>query len=179
MGQTALGIAATAGHVDMVKYLVEIGAKVNTVDKWVKTALGIAASAGHVDMVKYLVENGAEMNAVDENGQTALRMAASAGHVDIMKYFVENGADVNAKYRVRIEYVQYYLLAWCTHPIVFFSKQYINDNKTDDSISILCLCWKFGPFNLIIILTHCWSYGTCCHSDLCNRGVVKAIKLIL
>ena len=83
-----------------------------------------------------------------------------------MKYLVENGAEVNAVDKVRIDKYNittgFVLSSYC----ILFKTVYINDNKTDDSMSILCLCWKFGPFNLMIMLTHFWSSGMCGHNNV-------------
>ena len=67
-------------------------------------------------------------------------MAAKTGHVDIVKYLVENGAEVNAVARVRIDI---YNMTYRLRVILLYSLQnsVYNDNKTNDYISVLCLCW--------------------------------------
>ena len=78
-------------------------------------------------------------------------MAAKAGHVDIMKCLVENGAEVNAVV-VRIDmYNIIYNFVFSSYGILL-KTVYMNDNKTDVSISVLCLCWFLqGRFDSDVI----------------------------
>ena len=68
-------------------------------------------------------------------------MAAKAGHVDIVKYLAEKGAEVNAVDTVRIDMnsITYSLRA--VNLLHSFQNSVYNENKTGDSISVLCLCW--------------------------------------
>jgi protein DGCR14 len=58
-GRTALMIAATEGHVDVVRLLVEAGTDLNIVDEEGSTALSLARSYGHLDVAALLSEAGA------------------------------------------------------------------------------------------------------------------------
>ncbi|KAL5009244.1 hypothetical protein ScPMuIL_014825 [Solemya velum] len=58
-GITALHNAICAGHVDIVKFLVEFGCDVNSPDSDGWTPLHCAASCNNIAMVKFLVEHGA------------------------------------------------------------------------------------------------------------------------
>ncbi len=76
-----LHLAADVGHLDVVKLLVESGAKLETgamgigyvAPGW--TPLHLAASAGHLEVVKFLVERGANIRALT----TALPERADLG----------------------------------------------------------------------------------------------------
>ena len=74
-GKTALMIAATWGHLDVVKCLAQGGADVNASTRFGITALMEAACNGHLDVVKYLAECGADLEASDKYGQTVLDIA--------------------------------------------------------------------------------------------------------
>ena len=78
-------------------------------------------------------------------------MAAKAGHVDIVKYLVENGAEVNAvKVRIDMYDITYNFVfsSYC----ILFRTVYLNDNKTDVSIFVLCFCWFLhGRFDSDVI----------------------------
>ena len=95
IGETPLMRAARNRRREIIHYLVEHGADVNTTNNNGYTPLMWVASVGHIDIVQCLVEHGANVNAAN-NGDTALMWAASFGNLDIIQYLVERGANVNA-----------------------------------------------------------------------------------
>lgn len=78
--------------IETVKYLVENGTDVNTVDSSGDTPLMKTKS---LDVVEYLVENGADIHKTNNYGETVLHIASFKGNLSIVKYLVENGAVVN------------------------------------------------------------------------------------
>jgi len=86
LNDKALRIASGKGHLDVVKYLVEQGANVHANHE---DALKKASKRGHLDVVKYLVEQGADIHANDD---AAVRGASRGGHLDVVKYLIEQGA---------------------------------------------------------------------------------------
>lgn len=111
-GVTALWIASQNGYSEIVRLLLEKGAKVNIKTNDGTTALMIAAKNDHTNVIKLLVEKGADVNvksaALDvktTNGSTAIMPAAQNGHTEIVKLLCEWGADVNIKAMVdNVEY---------------------------------------------------------------------------
>jgi len=75
---TALMAAAKAGHVGIVKELIELSADVNLADRDGLTAAIDSALAGHANVVKLLLEEGAsiDVDAKTASGLTALWAAA-------------------------------------------------------------------------------------------------------
>ena len=95
--KTALILAASNGHYEIVKFLIDKEAELNAKDQHDSTALIYASRNGHFEIVKYLVENGAELNARNVNVQSALMIAYEYKNYGIVKYLVTKGADVNTK----------------------------------------------------------------------------------
>lgn len=98
--QSALDAAASAGDVDLIKPLVDMGAKINWASTNLngQTALHAAASGGHLDAIQLLLDLGANVNgaSASENGQTALHAAAGGGHLAAIKLLVRMGAKLDA-----------------------------------------------------------------------------------
>ena len=94
----AMSLASQFGNLEIVKYLVENAADVNTKGAYCDgTALQYASINGHLEVVKYLVENGAEVNAQeeDDDDEKALLSASCRENFKIVKHLVETV--VNAK----------------------------------------------------------------------------------
>jgi len=61
IGYTPLYIAAQKGHLDVVKTLIEHGARVDAATTDGATPLYIACQNGQIEVVKYLIEKGANV----------------------------------------------------------------------------------------------------------------------
>jgi ankyrin repeat protein len=82
-----LALAARIGNIEIVKLLIESGAKVNLqMEDEGDTALMVAAVRGDLEVVKTLVEAGADVSIKDCYGTQAVGMAASNGHEDVYNY---------------------------------------------------------------------------------------------
>lgn len=88
-GRTALMEAIVHGRVDMVKALLEAGAKNQFFDVFGMTPLHLAAQGGHAEIVRLLLEHGADVNARHPEGATALALAQAAGRADIVQLLRE------------------------------------------------------------------------------------------
>jgi len=98
--------AAKNSHLEVVKYLVTLGANISTENNH---AVQLASRYGHLEVVKYLVTVGADVNS---DKIYAIQTASENGHLEIVKYLVTVGA--NNKYAVllasgngRLEIVKY------------------------------------------------------------------------
>jgi ankyrin repeat protein len=94
-GTTALMKAASAGHVDLVRVVIEAGADVNRRSGTGATALVEAAYAGQAEVARLLIAEGADVNASLDDGSTVLMAAAPGDHADIVRMLLAAGADVH------------------------------------------------------------------------------------
>ncbi|XP_056096095.1 kinase D-interacting substrate of 220 kDa B isoform X4 [Rhinichthys klamathensis goyatoka] len=87
--------AAGRGHSEIVKLLLEHGAKVNCSDKYGTTPLIWAARKGHYDCVMHLLENGADVDQEGANSMTALIVAVKGGYTEVVKELLKRNPNVN------------------------------------------------------------------------------------
>ncbi|XP_073244839.1 poly [ADP-ribose] polymerase tankyrase-like isoform X3 [Porites lutea] len=93
---TALMLAATQGHLELVKALVELKASPDKKGKWNKTALMYAVKNGQSPVAAYLLRIGVNPCAADTSGNTPVHYAAAYGWLHCLKMLIEAGADPNA-----------------------------------------------------------------------------------
>jgi len=82
---------------NIVKCLIENGAKVNKKNKDGDIALSFACHNGNEVLVKYLIDNGSDVNNENIEGDTPLILACKNENINknIIKYLIENGANTN------------------------------------------------------------------------------------
>jgi len=96
-GAPALWCAAAAGHLNIVRALVELGAKVNCCTKSQSTPLRAACYDGHLDIVSYLVSVGADLEIANAYGHTCLMVACYKNRYEIVDFLIQQKADINRK----------------------------------------------------------------------------------
>lgn len=90
-GRTALITASRSA--ESLKILIEAGAKVNAVTKFLHfTALYIAAQNGYTESVKLLIDNGADVNLSDSDGRSPLNRAIAGKHQEVIDLLKKAGA---------------------------------------------------------------------------------------
>jgi len=93
---TALHVASDAGHVHVVRSLLQCGVDVDVRGLWNRTPLQFASDSGCLEVVKLLLDPGhADANSEDEYRWTPLLLATYNGHLDVVRVLLHNGADVN------------------------------------------------------------------------------------
>lgn len=90
---TPLHFAAGFGRRDIVKFLIEKGAHVDSRDEGGLIPLHNSCSFGHVDVVQLLLSNGANPNAQDNWKFSPLHEAAIKGKADVCIVLLQHGAD--------------------------------------------------------------------------------------
>ncbi|EAY15147.1 hypothetical protein TVAG_392640 [Trichomonas vaginalis G3] len=80
--------ASLNGHLEVVKYLISVGAYKEVKAKDGSTPLICASEAGHLEVVKYLISVGADKDAKTNDGKTPLSFAKN----EVRDYLLSIGA---------------------------------------------------------------------------------------
>ena len=95
---SAAYVAASSGHVSILKLFEEYGLDIMLRNKNGQTALHIACQEGHIDVAKYiLLKYPRAANMCDNSSCTPGFYATTHGHVDTLKLLVEFGLNVFSK----------------------------------------------------------------------------------
>ncbi|MCJ1268483.1 hypothetical protein MMC22_008371 [Lobaria immixta] len=94
-GRTPLFWAATRGHRDVVEFLLDHGARINSKDRSNLTALHIAVTGEYQDVVSLLLDRSARIEGKASYGDTPLIRAIQANSKDTIKLLLERGARVD------------------------------------------------------------------------------------
>eukprot|EP00964_Phaeocystis_antarctica_P161474 scaffold133387_cov66-Phaeocystis_antarctica.AAC.3 len=91
-GLTCLFVAAAAGELDVLEWLLEHGAHAGPINQEDgRSALHAASAAGHADVVARLLHaDGADSSLRDGAGLTAPEVAHHAAHIDVLRIFAEH-----------------------------------------------------------------------------------------
>lgn len=100
-GQTPAVLAAGAGHLAVVEYLLSIGVKVDDPTTTKKTMLHAACENGKLEMAKALVlKHRANVKAKDERDLQPIHFAAQKDPLALLQFMIDQRADVNAQSNV-------------------------------------------------------------------------------
>lgn len=91
-GNTALHVAARAGHVECVDLLLEAGALPDG-GPGATTPLYAAVAHGHIEVVQLLLQAAANLEIMMDDGSTALHAAAAGGVLKVLRVLLEAGSD--------------------------------------------------------------------------------------
>lgn len=92
-----LWTAATMGHFEIVKVLVDNGADINHTTKTNSTPIRGAAYDGHTQIVEYLANVGADIHKANNCGQSPLSIAAAMEQCECVEFLLRKGANVHQK----------------------------------------------------------------------------------
>ena len=91
-GYNALTAAVTAGHTDIVEFLLEGGADPNYRYGPGYTPLLAASANGHLEILKLLLAHGADVAATANDGKSALSLATDRRHPDVADFLRSRAA---------------------------------------------------------------------------------------
>lgn len=83
-----ISLAASAGHINIVRYMIDRGVIVNMSDPDGFTLLALATIHGHASLAKYLLEVGARQGIRSVLGHRPMWLAAFQGHADVVDMLV-------------------------------------------------------------------------------------------
>ena len=91
-GSNALHVAAAAGNVPGIEYLLQSHGDVFSVRDTDKTGRGVAhyaAEHGRVEALRYLVRAGADPELANQAGESPVHLAAQNDHHEVLELFAE------------------------------------------------------------------------------------------
>ena len=205
-GPTALMTACMYGHIDLVRFLLQRGAKTEPCkfsedENEDMAPVTFASRAGHWDIVKLLLEHGLPLEGkriyYDDDVSTPLMYACAEGNLEVVKMLLDLGATINTTVG-NFPYKKYCdspLLSACLHGhaevvkfILGHEKFVASDNNFDHA---LIEAYESGSPEVITLLQ---SYiSTHLNADLfqgpeflnrmlieaCKAGRAKAVKTLL
>lgn len=96
-GDSTLTHAVVFRNIEMARFLIENGVKINESNLQGFTALHWAAIRAGSEMARLLIQNGAQTNICDYENQTPLHKAGASGNIEAAAVLVEEGADLEIR----------------------------------------------------------------------------------
>ncbi|XP_021346107.1 death-associated protein kinase 1-like isoform X2 [Mizuhopecten yessoensis] len=94
-GETAVHMAASGGHTEVLKFLQAKGVDVGIQDKNGDSAVYWAARQGHLDVLRHLKDENVPFDTQNKSGESALHVAARYGHAAVVEFLCSAGTNVN------------------------------------------------------------------------------------
>ncbi len=99
LGVTALHMGVRSGSLEIVKYLVQHGAKVTREDcRGTHTVLCLACSQGHDVIVDYLLQHGATEDLNTQDEISPLFVACQRGHTAVLQTLLKYNVEIRKEY---------------------------------------------------------------------------------
>ncbi|KAK7071448.1 Protein tanc2, partial [Halocaridina rubra] len=125
-GETALTVAAGAGHTALVAALLRAGANITRTNSRGASPLTCAVRNGHYEVAKLLLSQGVVVESPDASGRTPLMVAASEGHLGLMELLISRGASIAKTDREGLTPIGWACLRGHVHAV-----QYLADCNAD------------------------------------------------
>ena len=95
-GRTAVHLAATRNHCDVIQFLLEHGIELDSMDVEGKTPAHYAAACGNVECLKLLVDNAIDIVSGDHTEDQPIHDAAKNNQIACLKLLLKKGAKLHA-----------------------------------------------------------------------------------
>ncbi|KAI0557673.1 ankyrin repeat protein [Gracilaria domingensis] len=189
-GSTALAIASSHGHLQVVQYLLKNGADPEKRNNLGNTALIQAAKNGHSQVVRTLLNANAAAGHINDDGNTALTTAAWNGHSEVVGLLVAQvSPDSQLQHRTRSQNTALTIAALHMHLDVaktLLAAGSNVDHMNENGVTALIAASQNGQVQLVSSLLE--SNANACVSDvngntplhlaLMNRHMDVARKLM-
>ncbi|KAF6808593.1 ankyrin unc44 [Colletotrichum sojae] len=158
--ETPLNIAAREGHMEVVRYLLNVGAEPDLQScHYRETPLWSACSRGRFKIAKLLHEKvPGTINTPSYDGETPLIVACAAGALDLVKFLLQNGADMTLR---------------CSTYESCVAKAFSRDGAPAYKILQVLIEHGLGVDDVVS------SLGYTVLGEACRRGDVPTVRLLL
>jgi len=151
-GTTALHIAVWRNRLDIVKLLIEQGARIQP-DQDGETPIHIAVAYGYLDILKYFVQQVYQclFNAHTNIMGTPLFRAVLSGNLDIVKLMIQHGADVYQTDYTGFSIISYAAVSNQLHMVTYLHRALGLDLGEQNDTLETCLhqCASLGHLEII------------------------------
>ena len=86
------------GYLDLVKFLISVGANVFDKNDDGNSPIILASEHGHLDVVDYLISVGANLDDKNNRGYNSIFLAYRNNKLDIVKLLIEKGANIHEQF---------------------------------------------------------------------------------
>ena len=124
--------ASNGNDLEVVKLMVQRGARIHVRDYQQKSLLHRAIIAGKQDVARYLISSGCDVNDVDEDGETPLHLAE--GDIECAKLLLENCANPNSQNREGNTVYHQVMTPWEDENIKMKLIQLLHEHQVDPNI---------------------------------------------
>ena len=94
---SAMHLAASQNHPELVEFLISIGQPTEVRDKFHRTPLHLAGLSGRIESATILLQANADVNAQTKQLSTPLHLSATKSHLECCELLLLNGADRNLR----------------------------------------------------------------------------------
>lgn len=187
--RTPLHLAARHGKIEIVNYLLSMGAAVDAVDQYGMTPLHLAIKHGHDEITLALLAHQADVNKKMNNGYSPIFLSVLNGRELTFKTLLQHGADLAAAKDNVLEQTTLYAAVLRNHnhmiPILLEHGVDINEKSMDDRTALFLAVKSNRLEDVKYLLSKCANpdipnaYGKTPLHVAASNGNVDMVKLLM